>query len=688
MLGLILGLQPPFVQADLGPIQTIAAAHNPSFTGWPFYVDGNCVYLQTLSEILCAYDDDSYGDSTTGGIFLAKSADGGQNWSKPWKLNVSEPRSGYDAYLARRANGELILTYTRGKVETDNVTGHSLLFFTGSKDSGQSWNQPVLIAGNSDPYPNHWDASIAEGPDGRLYVAEAASEDQIANMDSDIRLWTSNDSGKTWYLEGNIYSGPKHVNYPRLLFINSSILVLFDYRPERSPEATASIAMLKVPDIILTGNKIDENEWKDLKTLFSSSTLVFVGYESPGKIRLMYDAYGTIYTTASTDGGKTWEAGSKIFGWRHDSPSWVLTSKGIFYVASDRTNKALVGRLDNSIPVNKAPVAKITASQTAGNIPLTVQVSARDSYDPDGDKLAYYWTFGDDVIRTGLSINYTFQKAGNYTIRLTVSDGALFNTTTISVDATDYLPPAANLRNNCSLSGSQVTVSWDPVIGATSYLLRIDDPSNNAPGAIDGWYVSGSTDLMIEIYDISFSHAVVESRNYSWWVHSRNSSRISNPSTSSFQCVLKNNLIFYHSWTFAQPSGSINVSGFKDSCGQSSQIFYFDIVGKLMSKNSGILNESEYKSSGGIILKAETINCSFSYTPYPSISPTGNWYIISPSADFDVSELDRKCGSYSQAFYFDSNDKLRTKNSGTVSQAEIKESGGLLVKAEKAGCMA
>ncbi|MBI2676197.1 MAG: sulfatase-like hydrolase/transferase [Candidatus Aenigmarchaeota archaeon] len=146
-------------------------------------------------------------------------------------------------------------------------------------------------------------------------------------------------------------------------------------------------------------------------------------------------------------------------------------------------------------------------------------------------------------------------------------------------------------------------------------------------------------------------------------------------------------LNFNHHWKLARPSGGINIDNFKNSCGSNSQIFYFNSTGRLLSRNSGTLPENEFKSGGGIILKAETINCSFSYTPYPSISPTGNWYIISPSADFDISELDRKCGTYSQVFYFDSNDKLRTKNSGTVSQAEIKESGGLLVKAEKAGCM-
>ncbi len=645
MSGLILTLQPAFVQAELGPIQTIATAYNPSFTGWPFYVDGNCVYLQTLSDILCAYDDDSYGDSTTGGIFLARSADGGQNWSKPWKLNVSEPRSGYDTYITRRANGEILVTYSRGKTSQDSFTGHTGLFFTRSLDYGQTWSAPVLIVGDSDPSPNHWDASIAEGPDGRLYVAEAASEDQVSNMDSDIRLWTSNDSGKTWRFAGNIYSGPNHVNYPRLLFVNNSILAFFDIRPERSPDATASLAMLRLPDMTKVKDRINESDWQDLKVLFSSSTLVFVGYESPNKARLMHDAYGTIYTTATTDGGKTWEASSKIFGWRHDSPSWVLTSKGILYVASDRNGKALVGRQSNFMPVNRPPVAKITASQTTGNISLTVQFSATDSYDSDGDKLTYYWTFGKDEIKAGPLVNYTFKEAGNYTVKLTASDNALTGTETIFVTVRPAVSAPTNLRTNCSTSGTQGTVSWDAVVNASSYLLRIDDPANNGPHAIDGWYIGNSSDLLAETTGISFTHNASEGKTYGWWVHTNSSGKISDPAASSFQCNFQNNLTFSHHFIFAQPKWGINLDNIKDRCGPNSQAFYFNASGNLMSRNSGILTENEYNSGSGIILKAENLGCTFSYTPSSSISPTGNWYITSSNIDFDVTALDKKCGT-------------------------------------------
>src|SRR3989338_4842693 len=89
ILGVILGgvlvAGNAYGQADLGPIREIVRAHDPAFTGWPFYIDGNCVTLQSPQEVLCAYEDDSYGDPSAGGIFLIKSSDGGQTWGQPWR---------------------------------------------------------------------------------------------------------------------------------------------------------------------------------------------------------------------------------------------------------------------------------------------------------------------------------------------------------------------------------------------------------------------------------------------------------------------------------------------------------------------------------------------------------------------------------------------------------------------------
>lgn len=79
---------------------------------------------------------------------------------------------------------------------------------------------------------------------------------------------------------------------------------------------------------------------------------------------------------------------------------------------------------------NRKPSAKITASQTAGALPLRVEFSAEGSIDYDlGDTLTYYWYFDDSTKRSasGVKASYEFTRAGKHTVLLKVKDqkGAL-----------------------------------------------------------------------------------------------------------------------------------------------------------------------------------------------------------------------------------------------------------------------
>jgi glucose/arabinose dehydrogenase len=72
---------------------------------------------------------------------------------------------------------------------------------------------------------------------------------------------------------------------------------------------------------------------------------------------------------------------------------------------------------------NQAPVAVAAASPTKGPRPLTVSFSSNGSADPEGQPLAYAWTFGDGSTSTEASPTHTYTQNGNYTVRLSVSDG-------------------------------------------------------------------------------------------------------------------------------------------------------------------------------------------------------------------------------------------------------------------------
>ncbi len=71
---------------------------------------------------------------------------------------------------------------------------------------------------------------------------------------------------------------------------------------------------------------------------------------------------------------------------------------------------------------NGAPTAAISITQASTEAPSTVTVDASGSSDPDGDTLAYSWTFGDGNSATGVDAVNTYTSAGTYNITLTVSD--------------------------------------------------------------------------------------------------------------------------------------------------------------------------------------------------------------------------------------------------------------------------
>ena len=93
---------------------------------------------------------------------------------------------------------------------------------------------------------------------------------------------------------------------------------------------------------------------------------------------------------------------------------------------------------------NQAPVASASASPTSGAAPLAVNFSSAGSSDPEGQPLSYSWTFGDGATSTAANPAHTYAQAGQYTARLTVSDG-VSSTLSSPVTITVGSPPSATI---------------------------------------------------------------------------------------------------------------------------------------------------------------------------------------------------------------------------------------------------
>ncbi|MCZ6674429.1 MAG: PQQ-dependent sugar dehydrogenase, partial [Verrucomicrobia bacterium] len=71
---------------------------------------------------------------------------------------------------------------------------------------------------------------------------------------------------------------------------------------------------------------------------------------------------------------------------------------------------------------NRTPVAKLSASETAGKHPLKLSFDASESYDADDDYIHFTWKVSGKKEGSGPSFEYMFSKPGNYELSLTATD--------------------------------------------------------------------------------------------------------------------------------------------------------------------------------------------------------------------------------------------------------------------------
>ena len=72
---------------------------------------------------------------------------------------------------------------------------------------------------------------------------------------------------------------------------------------------------------------------------------------------------------------------------------------------------------------NQPPVVVANATPTSGPAPLSVAFSSTGSSDPEGGTLTYSWVFGDGQTSNQPNPTHVYSTVGNYTARLTLSDG-------------------------------------------------------------------------------------------------------------------------------------------------------------------------------------------------------------------------------------------------------------------------
>jgi glucose/arabinose dehydrogenase/PKD repeat protein len=202
---------------------------------------------------------------------------------------------------------------------------------------------------------------------------------------------------------------------------------------------------------------------------------------------------------------------------------------------------------------NQAPIVNATANPTAGPSPLTVNFSSAGTEDPENDDLEYAWTFGDGDTSTAANPVHTYAHAGQYTARLTVSDGT---TSTLSpqISITVGSPPTATITAPTDgaifRAGDLITFSGtatDPDDGTlpnTAYQWNVDflHDGHVHPGLVQSGVKNGSFTIPTTGHDfegntryrvtltVTDSNGLTDSKSVLIWPHKVNLAFASSPS--------------------------------------------------------------------------------------------------------------------------------------------------------------
>ncbi|HXR83267.1 MAG TPA: ThuA domain-containing protein [Hanamia sp.] len=140
---------------------------------------------------------------------------------------------------------------------------------------------------------------------------------------------------------------------------------------------------------------------------------------------------------------------------------------------------AALVRIDYN-PGNRSPVVSFNVNQAAGSLPFTVHLSAKGSRDPDGDNLSYEWNLGGVKKKTNTNeLDYTFTKAGDYPVSVTVSDdkGAQASSDVVDVYAGNNIPRVSiNISGNSTFYFPNKPVRYDVMVNDK------EDGSSTQPG--------------------------------------------------------------------------------------------------------------------------------------------------------------------------------------------------------------
>jgi PKD repeat protein len=207
----------------------------------------------------------------------------------------------------------------------------------------------------------------------------------------------------------------------------------------------------------------------------------FYALNSDGMLKWSYTTGGSIKGSAAIGADGTIYVGSldkKVYAFNPNGTlKWSYTTKGGIYSSPTiGSNGALyIASYDMKIYafINPAPIASFTTDITGGGVPINVNFTDKSLY-----ATSWEWDFDNDGIvdSTDQNPSYTYTKAGNYTISLTVYNYSGNSITTKSIVLYNLEPVVdftADVTSGKSPSSLVVNFT-DQSLYATSWAWDLD----------------------------------------------------------------------------------------------------------------------------------------------------------------------------------------------------------------------
>jgi glucose/arabinose dehydrogenase/PKD repeat protein len=322
------------------------------------------------------------------------------------------------------------LTNPRGKIHRINPNGTVPTdnpFYDGP---GPRWDS-IWAYGLRNPFRAYYDA-----PTGRLYVADVGGNNY-----------------QTAYEEVNVGAAGRNYGWPNCEFGTCG-----------NPNYSA--ALYAYPhlgrDASITGGFVYHGA--QFPSAYQGSYF-FADYTQNWIKRLTFDAQGNVngvFNFEPPNGAADGPYGDIVY--LAEGPDGALYYVDLGY--SDVGGSFGISKIRRIryVASNLPPTAMASANPTQGPVPLTVNFSSAGSADPEGQPITYLWNFGDGATSSAANPVHTYASAGQFTARLTTSDGvnsALSTPLTIRVGS----PPVAAILSpqdgSFFLAGDVISFSGD-----------------------------------------------------------------------------------------------------------------------------------------------------------------------------------------------------------------------------------